>query len=93
MPWIAPSLLLLTASAQPVATSQVDWRWDRDTPSCALRQTVSEGIVVSISRTPGNDQTSVSLGGEQETYKNGKSGLFGGGAKRLPRKIWVSIEG
>lgn len=67
---LSPAILLMTASAQPASSPQVDWRWERDTPTCTLRQTVSaDGTTVSVSRTAGNDQTSISVGGEQPSYE------------------------
>ena len=60
----APLALLLMISAQPAPEAQVDWRWERDTPICSLKQVVSvDGTTIQISRTPGNDQTSVSVAG------------------------------
>lgn len=56
--------LLLTISAQPAPEPQVDWRWERDTPICSLKQVVSaDGTTIQISRTPANDETSVSVAG------------------------------
>lgn len=65
MRWLALASLLFTDSAPPAPSAQVDWAWDRDTPSCALRQAVSaDGTTLEISRVPGSDQTSISVSHE-----------------------------
>lgn len=60
----APLALLLTMSAQPAPEPQVDWRWERDTPVCSLRQVfAADGSTIQISRTAGSEGTSIRIGG------------------------------
>ena len=84
MKHFAPALLLLTATAQPIPNTQVDWHWVRDTPSCSLRQTYSpDGKVIIVSRTPGNDQSSIFIGGMKPMFASSKA-LRGGKLKFFP---------
>lgn len=82
----APALLLLTASG-PISGSQVDWRWSREGVGCSLQQVTSaDGKIVSVSRVPGNDQTSIFSGGEDDllepskTYSGGEVLFVPGGS-------------
>jgi hypothetical protein len=81
----APVFLLLTTSAtQSATTNQVEWHWERDTPTCAQNQAYSsDGNVIKLSRTPGNDQSLVFIGGMDAMPANSKS-LLGGRVKFLP---------
>lgn len=74
MKQIVTAFLLAVAADQAAVGSQVDWTWARDTPGCSLRQTyTSDGKVISVSRTPGNDSTSISLEERDHTYDNSKA--------------------
>lgn len=78
-----PALLLLTAAAQPAPNKQVDWQWERDTPTCTLRQAYSpNGDVIVLSGTPANGN-SISIGGIEPIYAPSKS-LRGGRIKFYP---------
>lgn len=55
-------LLFLMVGAQTPTGDRVDWNWDRDTQTCALReQTSSTGATIEVSRTPANDQTAIMI--------------------------------
>jgi len=83
-----PFMLLLTASMTQATTSnQPDWRWERDTPTCSLIQTHSaDGEVVQLSRTPGSDVTTISVGSTERSFgsskklRDGKVTFIPGGA-------------
>lgn len=80
----APLLLLLTAAAEPAPNSQVDWRWVPATPMCSLRQAYSPGgNVVMVSRAPGNDQSTIFIGGREPILASAKT-LRGARLKFLP---------
>jgi TonB family protein len=39
-----------------------DWHWDREAPVCSLRQqTPSSSEIINVTRTPGNDETEVTI--------------------------------
>lgn len=60
----APVLLLLVGASQSASDNQVDWRWERDTPVCSLRQVFSaDGSTIQITRTAGSEGTSFRIGG------------------------------
>jgi Gram-negative bacterial TonB protein C-terminal len=76
--------LLLAATPQSAPPTALDWTWDRTTPSCSLRQAYSDGKIVSISRTPGNEGTGLSFGGtvpitaQPQTFSDGKINFSSG---------------
>lgn len=78
--------LLLAAAIQATPKADVDWTWDRDTPTCSLQQAYStDGKIVSVSRTPGNDRTALNLGktnpaiGKSQSIAGGKITFLPGG--------------
>jgi len=58
MSFLVAGLLLMASS--PSGQSQIDWRWERDA-LCGLRQDLDGRKAFVIGRTPGNDQTTVTL--------------------------------
>jgi hypothetical protein len=100
--------LLFSAALQAAPKANVDWTWDRDTPTCSLQQAYSaDGETISISRTPGNDHTSLYLGprnpiaGRSHTISGGKVTFLPGGTSEAEinltevndnRRILVSSE-
>lgn len=61
---ILTSLLALieALAATPSKAVTVDWKWNRDTPGCRLRQEInSAGDVMEIGSTPGSGQTDISI--------------------------------
>jgi Gram-negative bacterial TonB protein C-terminal len=71
-------LPLVAATIQPSAGDGIVWHWDRESAGCALRQDVGDrDTVLEISRTPGNDQTSLVIKGSkpiratQKTFQGG----------------------
>ena len=97
--WTFPlALSLLAAAVQATPPKKLDWTWDRTTPSCSLQQAVSsDGKIVSISRTPGNDSTSIFVGGtvrivdRQEVFPDAKVNFLPGGSSDAT--IYVATAG
>lgn len=57
-----PLMFLILNAASQVTPASEDWQWDRDTPVCRLRQQISpSGGVIEITRTPGNEETEVTI--------------------------------
>jgi hypothetical protein len=54
-------LLGLTALAGPKSDDGLSWHWDRETPTCTLRQQTADGDIASVSRTAGQDETSIGI--------------------------------
>jgi hypothetical protein len=76
---LALAPLLLISAIQAAPPKGLDWTWDRTTPACTLQQSVSsDGKIISVSRTPGNDSTSLRVGptvplvDRFETFRDGK---------------------
>lgn len=97
MSGIAPALLLLTAATQQIPSGQYDWRWSREGVGCSLQQVYSiDGKVVSVSRTPANDQTSIAIGSAEpifappKDYPGGKVTFFPGG--QADAEIYVATQ-
>lgn len=93
--------LLLIAADQPEPMSQPDWRWQRDTPICSLRQVfAANGNTVEISRTAGTEGTSIRIGGydpisptetfRQEEFPDGTITLEPGEA--MVARIWTVTD-
>lgn len=93
----APAFLLLTA-AQASSDNRIDWRWSREGVACTLQQASPiDGKIVSVSRTPGNDLTSISSGGADDllepskTYSGGKVLFLPGGP--ADAELYVTTKG
>lgn len=90
------ALLLLLSGATAPKDDGLSWHWDRDTPSCALIQNTPDGAKVTIGRTPGHYDTSISLTVRSPrfrkgAYENGAITLSNGVTANSTIRVW-SIE-
>ena len=75
----SPLLIFALAAAQG-ANEEVVWHWDRESPGCSLLQKTDEGPTVTLTRVPGQDETSIVL---KVRSPNFWKGLYDGGLVTL----------
>jgi hypothetical protein len=74
------SLVVAVAVAQIPATEEVVWHWDKESPGCSLLQKTDDGPTVTLTRVPGQDETTIAL---KVRSPNFWKGLYDGGSVTL----------
>lgn len=84
--------MLIVASASSGAQPDVVWKWQPEEGVCALRQLLDDrGSFVQVSRTPGSDQTAVTLQDRNAKVRSWKP--FGGAILKLEPEGTTTVEG